>query len=212
MLAAPGLEDVGAERRQVGSIAPARAGRPHGRQQAARPAAPAAPGRESPPSSSPSTATPWRALPTAFGPPRPSRCCTGGSISPRETRPSGSFTSGHARVLLATDAAAHGLNLHARCRLVVDVELPWTPARLEQRIGRVDRIGQRRLVHALNFVSRGTVEELILARLVVRVGRERAVLGPGDSPLGPYGKTRRRGPSSALRAIAFARLHARTIT
>ncbi len=55
-----------------------------------------------------------------------------------------SFTSGAARVLLATDAAAEGLNLQARCRLVVNVELPWSPLRLEQRAGRVDRLGQSR--------------------------------------------------------------------
>ena len=54
------------------------------------------------------------------------------------------FTDGTVRVLLATDAASEGLNLHERCRLVINLELPWTPLRLEQRAGRVDRIGQSR--------------------------------------------------------------------
>ncbi len=94
------------------------------------------------------------------------------------------FNEGRTSVLLATDAAAHGLNLHARCRLVVNVELPWTPARLEQRVGRVDRIGQRRPVHAVHLVARDTAEEVVLARLVVRVERERAALGRADDPLG----------------------------
>ncbi len=94
------------------------------------------------------------------------------------------FNEGQTSVLLATDAAAHGLNLHARCRLVVNVELPWTPARLEQRVGRVDRIGQRRGVHAVHLVARDTAEEVVLARLVVRVERERAALGRADDPLG----------------------------
>jgi superfamily II DNA or RNA helicase len=94
------------------------------------------------------------------------------------------FTSGRARVLVATDAAAHGLNLQARCRIVVDMELPWTPARLEQRIGRVDRIGQKRLVHAMHLVAEGTAEEQVLARLVRRIDRERAALGSADNPLG----------------------------
>jgi hypothetical protein len=63
------------------------------------------------------------------------------------------FNGGGARVLLATDAAGEGLNLHGRCRLVVNLELPWNPMRLEQRIGRVDRIGQRRTVHAVNLLA-----------------------------------------------------------
>jgi superfamily II DNA or RNA helicase len=94
------------------------------------------------------------------------------------------FTCGRASLLLATDAGAHGLNLQARCRLVVNVELPWTPARLEQRIGRVDRIGQLRPVHAIHLVGRGTAEQLVLGRLVSRIERERAALGAADDPLG----------------------------
>lgn len=58
------------------------------------------------------------------------------------------FTRGRARMLLATDAAAEGLNLHTSCRAVVLFDLPWTPTRIEQRIGRVDRLGQPRRVHA----------------------------------------------------------------
>jgi hypothetical protein len=87
------------------------------------------------------------------------------------------FTSGGVDVLLATDAAAHGLNLQARCRLVVDLELPWNPVRLEQRVGRVDRIGQRRTVHAVRLVARNTGEEQVLARLAIRVRRAREALG-----------------------------------
>jgi superfamily II DNA or RNA helicase len=75
------------------------------------------------------------------------------------------FATGNAMVLLATDAASEGLNLHHRCRLVINLELPWTPLRLEQRIGRVDRFGQRRRVHAVQLVARDTPEEPIAARL-----------------------------------------------
>jgi len=95
------------------------------------------------------------------------------------------FTAGEAATLLATDAAAHGLNLQARCRLVVNVELPWMPARLEQRAGRVDRIGQRHRPHVVHLVARHTTEERVLARLVARVERERAALGRAEDPLGP---------------------------
>lgn len=78
------------------------------------------------------------------------------------------FTSGDANVLLATDAAGEGLNLQHRCRLVIDLELPWTPRRLEQRVGRVDRIGQRRRVHQLHLISAGTIEESTVATLLRR--------------------------------------------
>lgn len=79
------------------------------------------------------------------------------------------FTAGAARVLLATDAAGEGLNLHHACRCVVHLEVPWTPVRLEQRIGRVDRIGQARVVHVFCLVSRHHTEQHLLQRLARRV-------------------------------------------
>lgn len=78
------------------------------------------------------------------------------------------FNAGHFDVLVATDAAGEGLNLHHRCRLVIDIELPWNPLRLEQRIGRVDRLGQRRVVHAIRLFHGGTIEEDVLDRLAAR--------------------------------------------
>jgi superfamily II DNA or RNA helicase len=75
------------------------------------------------------------------------------------------FNRGTVRTLVATDAAGEGLNLQRRCRLVVNVELPWMPRRLEQRVGRVDRIGQTRRVHVLQLVHRGSFESTVVARL-----------------------------------------------
>ena len=75
------------------------------------------------------------------------------------------LNTGQADVLVATDTAGEGLNLQHRCRLVVNVELPWNPFRLEQRVGRVDRIGQTRRVHAVHLYQRGTIEDSVLARL-----------------------------------------------
>jgi hypothetical protein len=72
-------------------------------------------------------------------------------------------------ILLATDAASEGLNLHHRCRVVVHFELPWNPSRLEQRAGRVDRLGQSRIVHELAFVMEHTAERLVLAPLTKRL-------------------------------------------
>ena len=86
-------------------------------------------------------------------------------------------------VLLATDAAGEGLNLHQGCRLVVNVELPWNPMRLEQRIGRVDRIGQRRTVHAFHLIATGTGEPRILRRLTRRIATAQAEIGAPD-PVG----------------------------
>ena len=83
-------------------------------------------------------------------------------------------------ILLATDAAAEGLNLQQRCRMVVNYELPWNPARLEQRIGRVDRIGQRRAVHAISLVARDTAEDFVVAALARRLARVAATLGERD--------------------------------
>ncbi|HVB38614.1 MAG TPA: helicase-related protein, partial [Vicinamibacterales bacterium] len=87
------------------------------------------------------------------------------------------FVSGATPLLLATDAAGEGLNLQARCRFVINLELPWNPRRLEQRIGRVDRIGQRGVVHALHLVARDTGEARVLARLAWKLERARDALG-----------------------------------
>jgi superfamily II DNA or RNA helicase len=75
------------------------------------------------------------------------------------------FNDGRLDVLVATDAAGEGLNLHHRCRLVIDVELPWNPLRLEQRIGRVDRLGQQRTVHGIRLFHPGTIESEVLEHL-----------------------------------------------
>jgi superfamily II DNA or RNA helicase len=79
-----------------------------------------------------------------------------------------SLNRGDADVLLATETAGEGLNLHYRCRLVIDVELPWSPLRLEQRIGRVDRLGQGRRVHAWRLLHAGTIETHVLECLQQR--------------------------------------------
>jgi superfamily II DNA or RNA helicase len=90
------------------------------------------------------------------------------------------FTEGRRRILLATDAAGEGLNLHHRCRIVINLELPWNPMRLEQRIGRVDRIGQRRTVHAFHLIAAGTGEEKLLAGLRERIAQAQSDIGASD--------------------------------
>ena len=65
------------------------------------------------------------------------------------------------RVLFSTDAGGLGLNLQDAASVVVNLEVPWNPAVLEQRIGRVHRMGQRRSVQVLHFVTRGAIEERV---------------------------------------------------
>lgn len=64
------------------------------------------------------------------------------------------------RVLVSTDAGGEGLNLQF-CHIIVNFDMPWNPMRLEQRIGRVDRIGQRHVVRAINLVLEDTVEHRV---------------------------------------------------
>ena len=90
------------------------------------------------------------------------------------------FADGKSRLLLATDAAGEGLNLHRSCRIVINLELPWNPMRLEQRIGRVDRIGQRRAVHAFHLIGADTGETRLLDELRARIARAQAVVGAPD--------------------------------
>jgi superfamily II DNA or RNA helicase len=65
-----------------------------------------------------------------------------------------------ARILISTDAGGEGLNLQF-CHVVVNFDMPWNPMRVEQRIGRVDRIGQPHVVRAINFVLEDTVEHRV---------------------------------------------------
>lgn len=97
------------------------------------------------------------------------------------------FTHGDARLLLATDAASEGLNLQHRCRLVVHLEMPWTPTRLEQRIGRVDRLGQHRRVHSIHLIASGSTEDDVTRRMLERRERSERALAEAadDSPNEP---------------------------
>jgi superfamily II DNA or RNA helicase len=114
---------------------------------------------------------------------RPAALLHGGLSRQDRSAALGAFTSGERRILLATDAAGEGLNLQRTCRIVINLELPWNPMRLEQRIGRVDRIGQRRTVHAFHLVSADTGEQRLLSALCDRVARAQVEIG-APNPLG----------------------------
>lgn len=85
------------------------------------------------------------------------------------------------RVFLSTDAGSVGLNLQHAAAIVVNMDLPWNPAVLEQRIGRVHRLGQSRGVQVVNFVAKGTIEEGMLSVLAFKKSLFAGVLDGGHS-------------------------------
>lgn len=80
------------------------------------------------------------------------------------------------RILIATDAAGEGINLQ-RAHLMVNYDLPWNPNRLEQRFGRIHRIGQTEVCHLWNLVAKETREGMVFQRLFDKLEQERAALG-----------------------------------
>jgi SNF2 family DNA or RNA helicase len=79
-------------------------------------------------------------------------------------------------VLVATDAAGEGVNLQT-ANLMVNYDLPWNPNRIEQRFGRIHRIGQREVCHLWNLVARETREGAVFQRLFEKLEIERVALG-----------------------------------
>ena len=85
------------------------------------------------------------------------------------------------RIFLSTAAGGVGLNLQHAAAIVVNMDMPWNPAVLEQRIGRVHRLGQTRGVQVVNFVARGTIEESMLSVLAFKKSLFAGVLDGGQS-------------------------------
>ncbi|QSZ66150.1 DUF3883 domain-containing protein [Methanofollis aquaemaris] len=79
-------------------------------------------------------------------------------------------------VLVATDAAGEGINLQ-RAHLMVNYDLPWNPNRIEQRFGRIHRIGQTEVCHLWNLVASNTREGEVYRRLLEKLNTERNALG-----------------------------------
>jgi hypothetical protein len=85
------------------------------------------------------------------------------------------------RLFLSTDAGGVGLNLQHAAAVVVNMDLPWNPAVLEQRIGRVHRMGQSRGVQVINFVGQGSIEEGMLSVLAFKTSLFAGVLDGGET-------------------------------
>jgi len=86
--------------------------------------------------------------------------CLNGSMDMDERKKAQDSFAGEARILISTDAGGEGLNLQF-CHVVINYDIPWNPMRIEQRIGRVDRIGQNHVVRAINFVFEDSVEHRV---------------------------------------------------
>ena len=81
------------------------------------------------------------------------------------------------RVMIANDAAGEGVNLQRGAHLMVNYDLPWNPNRIEQRFGRIHRIGQTEICHLWNLCAINTREGEVYRRLLDKLEEARAALG-----------------------------------
>ncbi len=93
------------------------------------------------------------------------------------------FRYGDAQILISTEAGGEGRNFQF-CHLMVNYDLPWNPMKVEQRIGRLDRIGQKKAVFIYNLACEGTIEMRILDVLEARIGLFVESVGALDPILG----------------------------
>ena len=109
-----------------------------------------------------------------------------GSLSPAEKESAiGAFAADH-DVLVSSESGGEGFNLQF-ARTLVNYDLPWNPMRIEQRIGRVHRIGQPREVYIFNLVTAGTLEEEVLRVLDEKLNMFELVVGEIEAVLGRLG-------------------------
>ena len=111
-----------------------------------------------------------------------STCHIHGGMNSHERKHEQEVFRTEAQICVATEAAGEGINLQF-CHLMINYDLPWNPARLEQRMGRIHRIGQDRDVYVYNFVAESSIdgkpiiEGRILKRLLDKLEQIRAVMG-----------------------------------
>ena len=111
-----------------------------------------------------------------------STCQIHGGMNPRERKRAQEDFRTSRQICVATEAAGEGINLQF-CHLMINYDLPWNPTRLEQRLGRIHRIGQSRDVYAFNFVATSSddgqpvIEGRILERLLSKLDLMRTALG-----------------------------------
>jgi SNF2 family DNA or RNA helicase len=89
----------------------------------------------------------------------------GGLDREEKSRRINGFKRGEADILISTDTGAEGLNFQF-CRNLINYDLPWNPMSVEQRIGRLDRIGQKREIYIYSFATVGTMEEHVVDLII----------------------------------------------
>lgn len=94
----------------------------------------------------------------------------------------------HGGVLISTDTGSEGMNLQF-CSCLINYDLPWNPLRLEQRIGRIHRLGQSNEVRIDNLAAEGTVEAYILYLLEKKIAMFDQVIGELEGVLGNFAGT-----------------------
>jgi superfamily II DNA or RNA helicase len=108
-------------------------------------------------------------------------CQIHGGMNPHERKRAQEEFRTAKQICVATEAAGEGINLQF-CRLMINYDMPWNPTRLEQRLGRIHRIGQKQTVYAFNFVAaeseegQPVIEGQILERLLTKLEQMRTVL------------------------------------
>jgi SNF2 family DNA or RNA helicase len=95
----------------------------------------------------------------------------------------------NASVLLCTESGGEGRNIQF-CNTLINFDVPWNPMAIEQRIGRIDRIGQSREVFVFNLVTRGTLEDQVLALLEEKISMFELVVGEVGAILGELDEER----------------------
>jgi SNF2 family DNA or RNA helicase len=112
-----------------------------------------------------------------------------GGLTPGEKEASVRTFREGGRIFLSTEAGGEGRNLQF-CNTVVNFDLPWNPLKIEQRIGRVHRIGQTREVHIVNLWARDTIEEYVMELLDKKINMFQLVIGELDLVLGRLDETK----------------------
>jgi SNF2 family DNA or RNA helicase len=105
-----------------------------------------------------------------------------GRMSPEERQAAKEFFRNEASFLISTDAGGEGINLQF-CRILINYDLPWNPMRLEQRIGRIDRIGQKHDVKVVNFQLEDTVEQKVRTVIEEKLERIKQEFNDGEDKL-----------------------------
>ena len=97
----------------------------------------------------------------------------------RETRESAAekFNAGEARYLVSTEAGGEGIDLQERCHTLIHIDLPWNPMRLHQRVGRLNRYGQTRMVEVVSLRNPDTIESKIWDKLDAKIHNITLALG-----------------------------------